>query len=227
MGRQSASMDKSKGDLLVKPYILILYYTRDGSTLKLANYIGRGVEMQGTFEARYRTVAEVVCVDAEEKGPLKESQDSLATQIVTMTDLENCAGLAVGSPTRFGQSPAAMRHFWDRTTSLWLSGTLVGRPAAAFSSTGSLHGGQETSLLNTMVPLLHHGMLILGLPYIEPALMRTQSGGTPYGATHVSGTEGDRAVDNDEKTLCLALGRRLGEVASIMTTSKLNTDIAR
>jgi NAD(P)H dehydrogenase (quinone) len=130
-----------------------------------------------------------------------------------LADLEACAGLALGSPTRFGNMAAPMKYFWDGTAELWLRGTLAGKPAAVFSSSSSLHGGQETTLVSMMLPLLHHGMLIVGLPYTEPGLMATASGGTPYGASHVAGAASDRTLDDTEKTLCIALGRRLAEVA--------------
>jgi NAD(P)H dehydrogenase (quinone) len=130
-----------------------------------------------------------------------------------LADLETCAGLALGSPTRFGNMAAPMKYFWDGTAALWLRGTLAGKPAAVFSSSASLHGGQETTLVSMMLPLLHHGMLIVGLPYTEAGLMRTTSGGTPYGASHLAGAASDRAVDDTEKQLCIALGQRLAETA--------------
>jgi NAD(P)H dehydrogenase (quinone) len=130
-----------------------------------------------------------------------------------LDDLERCAGLALGSPTRFGNMAAPLKYFWDGTAALWLSGALAGKPAAVFTSTASLHGGQESTLVSMILPLLHHGMLIVGLPYTEPGLMRTSTGGTPYGASHVAGAASDRAVDDAEKQLCIALGQRLAETA--------------
>ena len=166
-------------------YVLVLYYSRHGAVAKMANQLARGVEEITGIEARLRTV----------------------------DDLKNCTGLALGSPTRFGNMAAPMKYFLDGTSELWLSGALIGKPAAVFTSTASLHGGQETTLLSMMLPLLHHGMLLLGIPYSETDLLRTTSGGTPYGASHVAGNESNRPLTDEEKRLCQALGRRLGRTA--------------
>jgi NAD(P)H dehydrogenase (quinone) len=194
----------------MKPYLLVLYYSRYGATAKMAEYIARGIEEQGTFEGRLRTVPAVsTTVEAIEdaipsEGPLYAS----------LSDLKHCAGLALGSPTRFGNMAAALKYFLDGTSSLWLSGQLNGKPAAVFTSTASLHGGQETTLLSMMLPLLHHGMLLMGLPYTEQALMSTRSGGTPYGPTHLAGLDSNLPINDEEKTMCLTMGKRLAETAS-------------
>ncbi len=190
------------------PYILVLYYSRHGATREMARQIARGVELSG-LEARLRTVpgvsseCEAVASAIPEEGALYASLD----------DLKGCAGLAIGSPTRFGNMAAALKYFLDGTSSLWLSGDLVGKPAGVFTSTASLHGGQETTLLSMMMPLLHHGMLITGLPYSESALIDTRGGGTPYGPSHHAGADGKRPLDEHELALCRALGQRLGKVA--------------
>ena len=190
------------------PYILVLYYSRHGATREMARQIARGIELSG-LEARLRTVpavsseCEAVAPEIPEQGALYASLD----------DLKNCAGLAIGSPTRFGNMAAPLKYFLDGTSSLWLSGDLVGKPAGVFTSTASLHGGQETTLLSMMMPLLHHGMLITGLPYSESALLETRGGGTPYGPSHHAGADGKRPLDEHESTLCRALGKRLGKVA--------------
>jgi NAD(P)H dehydrogenase (quinone) len=195
-------------------YILVLYYSRYGATAEMARHVARGVEETG-MEARLRTVPAVstVCEATEDSIP-----DSGAPY-ASLDDLKECAGLALGSPTRFGNMAAAMKYFWDGTSPLWLAGSLAGKPAGVFTSTGTLHGGQETTLLTMMLPLLHHGMLISGLPYTATELLSTRSGGTPYGPSHLAGTDNSQAVDDDEKALCRALGKRLGEVAR-----KLGTD---
>lgn len=190
------------------PYILVLYYSRTGATAQLAQYIARGVESVSGVEARLRTVPPVstTCEAVDKPVP-----DSGATY-VTLDDLRHCHGLALGSPTRFGNMAAPMKYFWDGTSSLWLSGELVNKPACVFSSSASMHGGQETTLISMMFPLMHHGMLLLGIPYTEPALTSTQSGGTPYGVTHVAGSDNDNPVSQDEITLAKVLGERLGRV---------------
>ncbi|PWF44699.1 NAD(P)H:quinone oxidoreductase [Massilia glaciei] len=191
------------------PIILVLYYSRHGATRKLAELIAQGIESAGV-DARLRTVPAVsaVCEATESDIPAG------GAPYVELQDLSDCAGLALGSPTRFGNMAASMKYFWDGTAAAWLAGTLSGKPAAVFTSTGSLHGGQESTLLSMMLPLLHHGMLIMGLPYTEPALMTTASGGSPYGASHWSGVDGDKAVTEDEKRLAVALGRRLAQTVS-------------
>jgi len=185
--------------------ILILYYSRHGKTRRLAELIAQGVEGVPGMEARLRTVPAVSTVAEATEPDIPAS----GAPYVEAEDLEECAGLALGSPTRFGNMAAAMKYFLDGTSVQWLSGTLAGKPAAVFTSTGSLHGGQESTLLSMMIPLLHHGMMVMGLPYTEPELMTTASGGSPYGATHWSGVDGARPVTDDEKRLAIALGRRL------------------
>jgi len=200
---------------MTPPYILVLYYSRYGATADMARHIARGVE-KGGMEARVRTVpavsneCEAVAAEVPTEGAMYASLD----------DLKNCSGLALGSPTRFGNMAAAMKYFLDGTSNLWLTGELVNKPAGVFTSTSSLHGGQESTLLSMMLPLLHHGMLICGLPYSEPALINTQSGGTPYGPSHVAGADSKRALDQDEISLCLVLGKRLAQFAQQLETPR-------
>lgn len=190
--------------------ILVLYYSRHGATRKLAELIAQGVESVPGCDARLRTVPAVSTVaEATEPDIPKEG-----APYVELQDLEDCAGLALGSPTRFGNMAAPMKYFWDGTSSQWLSGKLSGKPACVFTSTGSLHGGQESTLLSMMIPLMHHGMLILGLPYTHPALMTTATGGSPYGASHWSGVNGSHPISEDSRSLAIALGRRLAETAT-------------
>ncbi|HEY8606775.1 MAG TPA: NAD(P)H:quinone oxidoreductase [Noviherbaspirillum sp.] len=189
--------------------ILILYYSRQGSTRKIAELLAQGVESVSGCEARLRTVPPVSTV-AEATAPAIPADGA---PYVEPSDLEECAGLALGSPTRFGNMAAPLKYFLDGTSAQWLSGALAGKPACVFTSTGSLHGGQEATLLSMMVPLLHHGMLLLGLPYTQPALMTTSTGGTPYGASHWSGPNGDRPLSDDSRALSVALGKRLAEAA--------------
>ena len=189
-------------------YVLVLYYSRNGSVSEMARQIARGIE-QGGMEARLRTVpaisteCEAVAPDIPDEGALYASLD----------DLKNCSGLALGSPTRFGNMAAPLKYFLDGTSNLWLTGALVGKPAGVFTSTASLHGGQETTLMSMLLPLLHHGMLITGLPYSEQALLDTQGGGTPYGASHVAGAADDPQPTEDEAVLARALGRRVADIA--------------
>lgn len=192
-----------------KPFILVLYYTRHGSTGELAHTIARGIDSHGTFEARLRTVPEVspVTEATEPKVPEK------GAVYATLDDLRHCSGLAMGSPTRFGNMSAALKYLWDQTTPLWMEGALVDKPAALFTSTASPHGGQETTLISMMIPLFHHGMQILGIPYTQPQLTTTTLGGTPYGASHVAGPKGEHAVSENEKQLAFFLGKRLAETA--------------
>lgn len=190
------------------PYILVLYYSRTGSTLSMAQSIARGVEQVTGIEARVRTVPSV-SPTSEQTEP--EIPDSGAIYC-ELEDLQHCSGLILGSPTRFGNMAAPLKHFIDSTSSLWLNGSLINKPAAAFTSTSSLHGGQESTLLSMMLPLLHHGMVLAGLPYSEQALMSTQSGGTPYGASHLSG-DNHKPLTDDENNLCLALGKRVASLA--------------
>jgi NAD(P)H dehydrogenase (quinone) len=189
--------------------LLVLYYSRHGSTRRLAELIAHGIEGVAGCEARLRTVPAVSTV-AEATEP---SIPDDGAPYVELRDLEECAGLALGSPTRFGNMASAMKYFWDGTSAQWLSGTLAGKPACVFTSTGSLHGGQESTLLSMMLPLMHHGMLLLGLPYTHPELMTTASGGSPYGASHWSGLNGTHTISEDTKSLTIALGRRLAITA--------------
>ena len=189
--------------------ILILYYSRHGSVRKLAEMVAQGVESVAGCDARLRTVPAVSTV-TEATAPDVPLDGA---PYVELQDLEECDGLALGSPTRFGNMAAAMKYFWDGTSAQWLSGTLSGKPACVFTSTGSQHGGQESTLLTMMVPLLHHGMMVMGLPYTHPELMTTASGGSPYGATHWSGLDGKKPFTEDEKRLAVAMGRRLAEAA--------------
>jgi NAD(P)H dehydrogenase (quinone) len=189
--------------------ILVLFYSRHGATRKLAELIAQGVESVPGCDARLRTVPAVACVTTASAPEIPAE----GAPYVELADLTECAALALGSPTRFGNMAAAMKYFWDGTAAEWLSGTLSGKPACVFTSTGSLHGGQESTLLTMMLPLLHHGMLILGLPYSNPELMTTGSGGTPYGASHWAGVDGGKAITSEEKQLAIALGRRLAQTA--------------
>ncbi|USX11949.1 NAD(P)H:quinone oxidoreductase [Oxalobacteraceae bacterium OTU3CAMAD1] len=189
--------------------ILVLFYSRHGATRKLAELIAQGIESVPGCDARLRTVPAVSTVaEATEADVPAEG-----APYVELDDLRECAGIAVGSPTRFGNMAAAMKYFWDGTATEWLAGTLAGKPACVFTSTGSLHGGQESTLLSMMIPLFHHGLMVMGLPYTNPELMTTSSGGTPYGASHWSGLDGKKTITEDEKRLALAQGRRLAETA--------------
>lgn len=189
-------------------YILVLYYSRYGATADMAEHIAKGVQAAG-MTARVRTVPPVAAshdanaFSVPEEGPLYCSDE----------DLQSCAGLLLGSPTRFGNMAAPMKHFIDQSSAAWLSGALIGKPAAVFTSSSSMHGGNESTLLTMAIPLLHHGMMLMGLPYSEPALHSTQSGGTPYGASHVAGQKSDRPLTDDEMSLCRALGQRVASVA--------------
>ncbi len=189
--------------------LLVLYYSRNGATRKLADAIAEGIDGVGGTHARLRTVPAVSTV-AEATAP-----DIPATgpPYVELRDLEECAGLALGSPTRFGNMAAPLKYFLDGTGALWISGALAGKPACVFTSTSSMHGGQETTLMSMMMPLLHHGMLIVGIPYTEPDLMATQSGGTPYGASHVAGSDAQAPISAAERRLAIALGKRLAVTA--------------
>ncbi len=191
------------------PEILILYYSRHGAVQGMAQQIARGVEAVPGMQARLRSVPPV----APTFDPAAESIPASGAPYATAEDLRACAGLALGSPTRFGNMAAPLKHFLDGTGALWASGALVGKPAAVFTSTSTQHGGQESTLLSMLLPLLHHGMLILGVPYTEAALNRTTSGGTPYGASHVAGPNSDLPLTADEKELCQALGKRLATAA--------------
>jgi NAD(P)H dehydrogenase (quinone) len=189
--------------------ILVLYYSRHGATAELARHAARGVGEVAGATARVRTVPAVVAAGAAatSDGPAE------GPPFATLADLRECAGLLLGSPTRFGNMAAPLKHFLDGTATDWLSGTLTGKPAGVFTSTGSPHGGQESTLLTMMLPLLHHGMVIVGLPYAEPLLVGTDGGGGPYGASHVAGARNEKPVTDDERHLARALGRRVAQVA--------------
>ncbi|MBV5309213.1 NAD(P)H:quinone oxidoreductase [Chromatium okenii] len=196
-------------------YILVLYYSRHGATAEMAKHIARGVEAGG-LEARLRTVPAVsaLCEATEDSIPAS------GAPYADHEDVRHCAGLALGSPTRFGNMAAPMKYFLDGTSGLWLAGALAGKPAGVFTSTSSLHGGQESTLLSMMLPLLHHGMFIMGLPYSEPALLHTTSGGTPYGPSHVAGADNQLPISDDERQLCHALGQRLATAAIRLTAER-------
>lgn len=196
-------------------YVLVLYYSRYGATRTMAEYVARGVELVSGMEARLRTVppvstvCETVAEDIPDSGPL----------YCELEDLRDCAGLVLGSPTRFGNMAAPLKYFIDSSSTLWLSGALIDKPAAVFTSSASLHGGQETTLLSMMLPLLHHGMLLLGLPYSQAELHTTKSGGTPYGASHVAGQDSKKAVTDEELQLCKALGKRVAAAAQTLAAN--------
>jgi NAD(P)H dehydrogenase (quinone) len=191
-------------------YILVLYYSRHGAVKQMAHYIARGIESVTGMEARIRTVPSVSTTTEATEPTVPDS----GAPYVTLEDLKECAGLALGSPTRFGNMAAPLKYFIDQTSGLWLSGHLVNKPAAVFSSTASLHGGQESTLISMMLPLFHLGFVVLGLPYTEADLNTTQSGGTPYGASHYAGVSSKNPITDEEQRLCLALGTRLAEVAT-------------
>ena len=191
------------------PEILVLFYSRKGSTAELARQICRGIESVPSVQARLRTVPPVTTVVESPQAPIPSDGPPYATT----QDLIECAGLVLGSPTRFGNMAAPLKHFIDGTSSLWLSGVMAGKPAAVFTSTQTMHGGQESTLLSMMLPLLHHGMYIVGLPYTEAALSSTKSGGSPYGASHVAGEATQPRLTDDERTLAQLLGKRVAELA--------------
>ncbi|GGY64866.1 NAD(P)H:quinone oxidoreductase [Marinobacter zhanjiangensis] len=192
------------------PYVLVLYYSRTGQTAALARQIARGVARVDGIEARIRAVPSV-SPDTEASQPAVPDDGA---PWATRADLADCAGLAIGSPTRFGNMAAPLKYFLDGTGDLWASGTLAGRPAGAFTSTGSLHGGQESTILTMMMPLLHHGMVLCGVPYSEKALATTRAGGTPYGPSHWGGTEAENPLTDDEKAICQTFGERLARLAT-------------
>lgn len=191
--------------------ILVLYYSRNGHTAELARHVARGINEVPGASARVRTVPPVRT--GLEPGPLPAPVPDSGPPYATRADLADCAGLALGSPTRFGNIAAPLKYYIDGLAAEWASGTLVDKPAVVFTSTGTMHGGQEATLLSMMIPLLHHGMVLAGIPYTEPRLSSTASGGTPYGASHVSGVHGDREISEDERELARALGRRLATLA--------------
>lgn len=190
--------------------ILVLYYSRRGSVAQMAQYIARGIEQVSGMNARLRTVPAVsaVCEATEDAIP------DQGAPYATHDDLKQCAGIALGSPTRFGNMAAALKYFLDGTSDLWLSGAIAGKPAAVFTSSSSLHGGQETTLISMMLPLLHHGAILLGIPYSETDVFHTKTGGTPYGASHHAGVDNNNPVSEEEKRLCIALGKRLAHTAA-------------
>ena len=196
------------------PYVLVLYYSQHGSIANMAQHMVRGIEQVTGIEARLRTVPKVsadthATLDSiPEDGPLYCSED----------DLRNCAGLIMGSPVRFGNMASALKHFLDGTSNLWLTGELVNKPAAVFTSSSSLHGGQESTLLSMMLPLIHHGMIIAGTPFTEPALMKTTTGGTPYGVSHFAGIQNENTLSQDEIQLCQAQGKRIAALAKQLST---------
>lgn len=189
--------------------ILVLYYSRHGAVAEMARLVARGVAEVEGCEARLRTVPEVSTVCEATADSIPDSGAPYASH----DDLRDCAGLVLGSPTRFGNMAAPLKYFLDGTSGMWLSGAMIDKPAGVFTSTASLHGGQESTLLSMMIPLLHHGMSIVGLPYSEPGLLRTDAGGTPYGASHWAGDNGERKFSADEQALCRALGRRVAQHA--------------
>ena len=188
--------------------ILVLFYSRHGATADMAQQIALGIEEAGC-NARLRTVPNISTTIEASEDEIPES----GAPYVSLDDMQQCIALAVGSPTRFGNMAAELKYFFDSTSPLWLSGEMVNKPAAVFTSTSSLHGGQESTLLSMMLPLLHHGMQLIGIPYTETTLLKTQTGGTPYGASHTSGVDGDLPLSDDEKQLCQALGKRLALTA--------------
>ncbi len=191
------------------PYILVLYYSRYGATLEMAKQIARGIEQAGNIEARLRTVPAV--------SPVTEATESSVPSegaiYCSESDLKNCAGLILGSPTRFGNMAAPLKYFLDGTSNAWVNGDLIDKPAAVFTSTSTLHGGQESTLLSMMLPLIHQGMLITGIPYSEAALSSTKTGGSPYGASHLAAGNNPQELSTDEITLCQALGKRVAKIA--------------
>ncbi|MDR3391748.1 MAG: NAD(P)H:quinone oxidoreductase [Sulfuriferula sp.] len=200
--------------------ILVLYYSQHGSTQALAQAIARGIESVPGVQARLRTVPKVAPVTTVAAPPVPE----VGAPYVELDDLRECIGLALGSPTRFGNMAAPMKYFLDGSAALWMQGALAGKPAAVFTSTTTMHGGQESTLLSMMLPLLHHGMMLLGIPYTEAELTNTASGGSPYGASHVSGSSNNTQLTNDERKLAFALGKRLALTAiklAIPTESRL------
>jgi NAD(P)H dehydrogenase (quinone) len=194
-------------------YVLIVYYSRYGATAEMARQVARGVE-SGGMEARLRSVAPVSANHEATAPPVPDE----GAPYVTSEDVRDCAALALGSPTRYGNMAAPMKYFIDGTSALWMSGALKDKPAGVFTSTGSMHGGQESTLLSMMLPLLHHGMLIMGLPYSEPELMSTREGGTPYGPSHLAGPDSNLPLSETEQRLCQALGRRLAGTAARLAT---------
>lgn len=199
-----------------RPYVLVLYYSRGGTTAKMAQSIAQGIEKVGNIDARIRTVAPISsCCEATEAS-IPENGAIYANE----DDLKNCAGLIMGSPTRFGNMAAPLKYFIDNTSNLWMTGKLVNKPAGVFTATSSLHGGQETTLISMALPLIHHGMIFCGIPYTESSLLHTEAGGTPYGASHWSGNEGERSLSQHELKLCQAQGKRIAELALTLNSNR-------
>jgi NAD(P)H dehydrogenase (quinone) len=198
--------------------LLVLYYSRHGATHQLAEFIAEGIESVSGANAILRTVPSVSATNEAVEAAIPANGPPFAEY----SDLANCDGLALGSPTRFGNMAAAMKFFLDGSTSEWLQGSLTGKPACVFTSSSSMHGGQESTLLTMMIPLFHHGMLLMGLPYSHPELHHTNSGGTPYGVTHVAGSNNQLAISKEEQSLALAQGRQLAHYAKLLKQGKLN-----
>lgn len=196
----------------MQPYILVLYYSKTGATKKMAHLIADGIESMG-ITAKIRTVPAITSITQALENSIPDTGDLYCS----LDDLANCAGLAMGSPTRFGNMASELKYFWDSTTALWLNGALHDKPACVFTSSGAMHGGNEMTLMTMFPPLLHHGMMILGLSNQNPALSHTKTGGTPYGASHVSGSQHQNDISEDEKKLCIEQGKRLA-----MMVKKLN-----
>ncbi len=194
--------------------VLVLYYSQGGAVREMAQIIARGIESVAGAKSRIRTVPRV----SSNNEAIEPELSTNGPPYVELVDLEECAGIALGSPTRFGNMAAPMKYFLDSTSSLWLKGALIGKPAGVFTSSGSMHGGNETTLITMMLPLIHHGMIVVGLPYSEASLGTTSSGGTPYGASHVGGSMDDKPLSEDEKKLCFALGQRLAQIAIKLST---------
>ena len=192
---------------MTQAYVLVLYYSKYGSTREMAHLIANGIEASG-IAVKIRTVPNLSTVVTDVQPSIPAEGDIYCS----LDDLAHCSGLALGSPTRFGNMASEMKYFWDQTTALWLNGALHGKPACVFTSSGSMHGGQESTLLTMLPPLFHHGMMVMGLSNAHPALSNTKTGGTPYGASHVSGPRHDQSLSQDERNLCEELGKRLGEV---------------
>lgn len=192
-----------------QPFVLVLYYSRHGATRTMAEAIARGIESVSGVEARLRTVPEI----SAECEAVSDTIPAEGDLYCTDEDLRQCSGLVLGSPTRFGTMAAPLKYYLETTSNLWMNGALIDKPAAAFTSTASLHGGQEATLLSMMVPLLHHGMILAGIPYSQTGLLETKTGGTPYGASHVAGKSGENPVDPIELELCVAQGKRVAELA--------------
>lgn len=195
----------------MEKYILVLYYTCYGNTKKMADMLARGINSEPNITAKLRTVPNVSPTTEQTENNIPED----GAPYVTLEELSNCSGLALGSPTRFGNMAAAMKYFWDQTSKLWLAGELIDKPATVFTSTGSLHGGQEATLLSMMLPLMHHGMIIVGLPNSD-LLMQTTSGGTPYGSSHLAGRQGNPLTQHEQE-LCFIQGKRIAQIAMALT----------